>query len=110
MRPGDWSDQALSQLVAVEGCPAADGRVVLEGARPLSRFEAAALIRIGWAFVDQGIRLGVGLAEDHLTEQLAPAGQPGEIDTRPYVPGLPGVEEGEGIAAQLQVDPAQSLR
>ena len=45
VRPGDWSYQALSQLVAVEGCPGADGRVVLDGAMPLSRFEAAALLQ-----------------------------------------------------------------
>ena len=45
VRPGDWSYEALSQLVAVEGCPGAAARVVLDGAMPLSRYEAAALLQ-----------------------------------------------------------------
>ena len=45
VRPGDWAYQALSQLVALDGCPAAAGRVGLDGGLPLSRYEAAALLQ-----------------------------------------------------------------
>jgi hypothetical protein len=45
LRPGDWAYGALAQLVRQEGCGEGGARVALEGQRPLSRAEAAALLQ-----------------------------------------------------------------
>lgn len=52
VRPGEWAYQALAELHTLGRCAASPGESPLDGSTPISRYEAAALVK---ACLDQGM-------------------------------------------------------